>query len=92
MRRAVVFALRRGLARTLLGMGIVGALWTGLYKTWPWVHRGVMLERRNVHLFPTASSWDVPVALAGVLLMLACAVVIYRRRPVSSLEHDRPRY
>ena len=84
MRGALAFAFRRGAARTLVGVALIGVLWTALYKTWPWrLTRGPMLEDRFVHLLRTASPWDFPVAASVLLLALGAAVLVWRRRSIS---------
>ena len=86
MRAALAFAIRRGLARAVLGVGMLGLVWAGLHETFPWAEgRGGAQPAAALRPFP-ASSWDLPVAAAVLVFGVALSVLIYRRRSTNPLE------
>jgi hypothetical protein len=82
MRASFAFALRRGTARLVLGLGALGFVWAGLNKVWPWT-QGSMKPEVQVPFSPAASPWVLPVAVGVFVLALALSVLIYRRWPSS---------
>lgn len=83
MRAVLAFAFRRSAARLVLGVAILGGLWTGLERAYPWgPHTSPPAE--PMWLGPIATTpWDVRAAIAVVVLALVPAVLLYRRHPTS---------
>jgi len=84
MRSALGFALRRGVARTLLGVGVLGGVWTGLERAYPWARgHGVYVVPPGTPTHALATGpWDVVLAVAGIGVGVGLAVLVYRRRPI----------
>jgi hypothetical protein len=84
MRGVLVFAFRRGAARALLGVALLGGVWTGLERAYPWA------QIRGPHILPpgvpahalATNPWDAVLAVAGIGFGVVAAVLVWRRRPV----------
>jgi hypothetical protein len=83
MRAALAFAFRRGLARVIVGVALVGLTWTGLYAAWPWFEVRGAHPGTTFHLFAAASPWDLAAAAVVLVLGLFGAVLMYRPRPTT---------